>query len=346
MFQGHTVKLKKDVDRSTALKYQAAVQSTGARCHLVPAAASSGAVAPSLEKVTTPPPPPPPSPGGRDRIADRERPAMDADLAVHQNQDFYAPPGATLTDEFIPGVMELGDPRRVLAGRAVRWVSAGFEMFKLNPGVWIAVMVLWFVILVVLSMIPVLSLAVNFITPILIGGLMLGCRDLDEGEPLQVGHLFAAFQGLGGRLAALGGLQLLAFLGVGIVVGLLFFFLGASSAALLGGQFGPDAPPTGLIAMIAIPLLLGMALAVPIAMAFWFAPLLVAVHDVGVFDSIKLSFVGCLRNWLGFLLYGLILMVLFIIGMIPLGLGLLVVAPVAMASVYTSHKDIYLGNLD
>ena len=344
MFQGQVVKLKKDVDQPTALKYQAAVERTGARCHVVPAAEPGGL---SLEPIENPDPPAPERPApSLDKAPDHDHPTMDSNLSVHAGGNFYAPPGATLTDEYPGEVAELREPQRVPAGRAMRWVSAGFDLFKQNPGVWIVVMVLWLVIIMVVSIIPLISLGVNLLTAILVGGLMLGCRDQDDGEPLQVGHLFAGFQNNAGRLAAVGGLQVLAFLALGILMAVLMFSFGAGSMAMMG-EFNPNNPPPGpFLAVIAIPLLIGMALGIPIAMAFWFAPLLVAVHDVAVFESIRLSFMACLRNWLGFLLYGIILMVLFIVAMIPLGLGLLVMGPVAMASVYTSHKDIFLDNLD
>ena len=42
------------------------------------------------------------------------------------------------------------------------------------------------------------------------------------------------------------------------------------------------------------------------AMLNWFAPALVALRGVSAIDAMKLSFVSCLRNWLPFLLYGLV----------------------------------------
>ena len=56
----------------------------------------------------------------------------------------------------------------------------------------------------------------------------------------------------------------------------------------------------------------------------------------------KLSFVGCLRNWLSFLVvYGCITVLLFVAGAFTLGLAYFVIGPAFMASVYFSYKDIY-----
>jgi uncharacterized membrane protein len=42
-----------------------------------------------------------------------------------------------------------------------------------------------------------------------------------------------------------------------------------------------------------------------------------------------------------FLIYGIIMLVLSILATIPLGLGWLVLGPVAVASVYVAYRDIY-----
>ncbi|PAT00476.1 MAG: hypothetical protein BSR46_02755 [Candidatus Dactylopiibacterium carminicum] len=58
-------------------------------------------------------------------------------------------------------------------------------------------------------------------------------------------------------------------------------------------------------------------------------------------EALKASFIGCLRNWLPFLIYSLLMLVLLTLGLVPLGLGLLVVLPLSFASMYVSYRDIY-----
>ncbi len=84
-----------------------------------------------------------------------------------------------------------------------------------------------------------------------------------------------------------------------------------------------------------------MALSVLLYMALWFAPALVALRGTAPVDAIKQSFFGCLKNVVPFLIYGIIMMVLSIVATIPLGLGWLVLGPVAIASVYVAYRDIY-----
>ncbi len=87
--------------------------------------------------------------------------------------------------------------------------------------------------------------------------------------------------------------------------------------------------------------LVGLALFMPVIMAIWFAPALMMLADKGVFESLKMSFIGCLKNIMPFLIYGIVALILLVIAMIPVGLGLLIMFPVMMAAMYVQYKDIY-----
>jgi uncharacterized membrane protein len=88
-------------------------------------------------------------------------------------------------------------------------------------------------------------------------------------------------------------------------------------------------------------MLLVARLSVPLYMATWFAPALIVSHDLAPAAALKASFYACLKNWLPFLVYGVVLLVLGLAAAIPLGLGYLVLVPVLVASVYTSYRDIF-----
>jgi uncharacterized membrane protein len=90
-----------------------------------------------------------------------------------------------------------------------------------------------------------------------------------------------------------------------------------------------------------IALLLVAGLSVPLYMATWFAPALIVLHDQAPGAALKASFFACLRNWIPFLVYGVVLFVLCLVAAIPAGLGYLVLIPVLIASVYTSYRDIF-----
>jgi uncharacterized membrane protein len=88
-------------------------------------------------------------------------------------------------------------------------------------------------------------------------------------------------------------------------------------------------------------LLVFLLLYLPLVMAIWFAPALVVLRGVAPLEAMRLSFNGCVRNIVPFLLYGVVGVGLSIVATIPLLLGWLVLGPVTIASLYTSYCDIY-----
>jgi uncharacterized membrane protein len=94
---------------------------------------------------------------------------------------------------------------------------------------------------------------------------------------------------------------------------------------------------TFLLAMLVM-----TALLLPVVMAVWLAAPLVVFHEHGPLEAMKGSFMGCLKNTLPFLIYGVVLFVFMILATLPLLLGWLVLGPVFAASIYASYRDIYL----
>jgi hypothetical protein len=251
----------------------------------------------------------------------------------------YAAPSAHVADvstavldgQFIEG------GRSVPSGHGWQWIADGFDLFKRAPLVWILNLVILLVIIVVLAFIPLLGgLAINLLFPVFFGGLMLGCHALMNGEPLEVAHLFAGFREKAGPLVLLGLLYLVGAIIIGVVVGVFFGFGLVAAIFTGGGQSGIN------VLMVLMMALLMLALSIPLVMAIWFAPALVVFHDLQPFDALKQSFLGCLKNIVPFLVYGIISLVIGFVAAIPFGLGWLVWAPTLIGSVYAGYRDIYV----
>ena len=229
--------------------------------------------------------------------------------------------------------------RGVAAERGWDWIAAGWELFKRQAGMWIALVLVAFVVFVVLAVIPFVgSLASFILTPVFGAGVVIGCRAIEEGRELEIGHLFAGFRDKFGPLATVGAIYLGSAIVIALVVGLA---TGASIFAMMGGATPDVATPAAALTVI-LALLIMLALLLPVVMAVWFAPPLVVFHGKSAVEAMQESFTGCLRNIVPFLVYGIVLMVLGVLAAIPLGLGWLALGPVLAASLYTSYKDIYL----
>jgi uncharacterized membrane protein len=252
----------------------------------------------------------------------------------------YRPPAAHVADvasvtaqsaEFIDGGQGLS------AGRGWGWITGGFGMFKAKPVTWILITIVLGVIFIVMGLIPVLgALATWVLYPVFAGGIMLGCHALAHGDELEVGHIFAGFKNNAGSLAVIGLLSIVAWIIVMIPV------IAVIGAGAFFGLIGGDPQAAAAIGPgVAIAWLVALGLAVPVYMALWFAPALVVLRELPPIEALKQSFRGCLKNVIPFLVYGLIAMVLTVLAAIPLGLGLLVMMPVIMASVYVAYGEIF-----
>jgi len=234
--------------------------------------------------------------------------------------------------------------RSVDAGRSIEWLRQGWTLFTKNPGMWIAIVIIFTVISIVLVFVPILGgLISNLLMPVFIGGLMLGCRSLEEDGEFGIDALFAGFKQNTGNLVMVGVLYLVGIIVVGMILLAILLAIGGSAlikAGLFSGQITEGSMAT-LAGGALIAILVALALMVPLAMAVWFAPQLVIFRDIAPFEAMKASFFACLKNILPFLVYGLILLVLSFIASIPFGLGMLVLGPVLIGTHYASYMDLF-----
>jgi uncharacterized membrane protein len=220
-------------------------------------------------------------------------------------------------------------------------------MFKDAPGSWVACFLIFVVIMIVLAIIPVLGNIVGaLISPFLVAGMMVGCRELERNEELTVSHLFAAFGKDSGPLLVLGllefGLSLIVMLIAALVI---FLSVGMMFVGVLAGQSldpGVTLDPGFWIGALTM-LLIVVALFIPVTMAVWFAPALVVLNGIEPWTALKWSFFACLKNIWPFTVYGLIMLLLGVVASIPFALGWLILGPVIIASVYTSYRDIFFS---
>jgi hypothetical protein len=250
----------------------------------------------------------------------------------------YAAPRAPVSDADAAPRNFIPTGRAVPAARGWNWIAEGFELFRRQPGPWIALAVIGFLIFVGLALVPVIgSLASMVLATVFAAGVLIGCREEDAGRPLLISHLFAGFRERFGTLVSIGLIYLGITLAVALVAGLVS---GAGMWTLLSD--GADAAAiagAGLTLLLA--LLVMMALMLPVFMAMWFAPALAVFHEQGPAEAMKSSFIACLRNIMPFLFYSVIVLLLAIAASIPLGLGWLVLGPTLAGSLYAGYRDIF-----
>jgi uncharacterized membrane protein len=249
-----------------------------------------------------------------------------------------AAPAAIVADEDLKLVL----PGRTRpAGDGVKWISDGWPLFTKSPLMWILALIILVVIAVIVGLIPFIgSLAFQIVTPVFYGGLIVACRAIERGGEFELEHLFAGFKT---RTASLMLIGLLLLVGMVLIFLVFMFFVGFGvlGAVIAGNAENVATALAGSAMAILLGSLVTLALMVPLLAAYWFAPALVIMHGLSPVDAMKASFGACLRNFMPFLLYGIVMMVLCIVAVIPIGLGLLVWIPLSFTSTYAAYRDIF-----
>jgi uncharacterized membrane protein len=246
--------------------------------------------------------------------------------------DPTAPPAPPLSAGFTAA------GRAVDIGRGLQWLVGGWQLFLRAPPLWIGSAAIVMVVFLAAGIVPVIGgLATALLSPLLMGGLLFGCRELDQGRELRIEHLLAGVRGAqASSLVQVGVFSLAAM----FVIALVIFLIGGG-AALSGTLVGRGAAAGLVLGAVLLALLVALALLVPVSMALWFAPALVMFAGLAPIAALKASFAGCLKNLAPFCVYGIVLFVLLFAAAVPLLLGYLVVIPVLAGSIHCAYADIY-----
>jgi len=283
----------------------------------------------------------------------------------------YAAPKADLGVEQKGAGIFLEEPQKVPAGHGWRWIVDGLALFFREFWKWIAMALVFFVIMVPVSIIPILGNIINsFLSILFVGGFFIGAHSLYQGNGLRFEHLFSGFTQNRNQLLLLGLYYLVGMLLIAVIA-----MLPVGTAAifiLLGTGFEDPDVMAYLIeekmGLIMLGVAIGLFLSVPFMMSFWFAPALIAVSGRSCSTALRLSFRGTVRNMLPFLVYGIGLLIFalaffaamtaltgalaffldegtyFLAAIVPLLLFLLLGLPLSIGvglSAYTGFRDIY-----
>jgi uncharacterized membrane protein len=235
----------------------------------------------------------------------------------------------------------LPNARVAPAGNGWTWIVQGWRLFTRAPLMWILSLVILFVCAFALGLVPIVGqIAFQILSPVFAAGLVLACRSLERGGEFELEQLFGGFRRHLGALAVVGVLFLVGELVVFLVFAL-FAGFGILTAAMSGQSDATLAAVLAASTSILIGGLVAAALMVPLFAAYWFAPALVVMHGMAPIDALKASFVGSFRNFVPFLVYGVVMLVFCIVAAIPFGLGMLVWIPLAFTSSYAAYRDIF-----
>lgn len=243
--------------------------------------------------------------------------------------------------------------KQVGTKQGVQWILNGLYQFRQSPLIWIIICSILYAIIAILSysleLIGLLVFTILF--PILLAGIMTGCKALEQGEKLKFVHLFTGFKISPAPLLTLGAISLVGQL---LIFGIMSLIAGdvAMDYVLEGARTNEETEVIKASGNMLSALITGMILHAPLIMAIWFAPLLIVFDKMSPYTAMRLSFVACLSNFIPLQIFAISLFVLLIISLLPyillgfvsLSFGLVnfVLMPIIYASIYASYKAIFV----
>jgi hypothetical protein len=190
------------------------------------------------------------------------------------------------------------------------WFRQGIWLFRRNPLAFLTLFFAYLLAMTLISAIPVLGgvLPLIFVPGIAVG-FMAACRDTVAGKPVFPTILVDGFRSYGKvvtkRLFTLGVIYVVA---MTLVLAASALVDGGALLQLmtLGGSIDTDTLENSNVPLA---VLASLVFYVPVAMLFWFAPVLTAWHDVPPAKAMFFSVVSCWRNKGAFFVYGALWMV-------------------------------------
>jgi hypothetical protein len=241
--------------------------------------------------------------------------------------------------------------RQLPARHGALWFFAGFQLFRRNPPLLTALTFGYLFCVIFVNLLPLVGpLLLPLILPALTLVVANGCRAIEtERAPGQLA-LLGGIEANRLALIRLGALQLA---GSMLILAVTTLIEGGPKNLIAIEQSDPG-EMLGVLARL-------LVVASPVIMAFWFSPLLTGWDGVPALKSLFFSFVAVWRNWRAFIAYVLTVATICvgIPALILAGAGLVsttalnvmsvalrmllvfIAAPVLMASVYLSYRDVF-----
>ncbi len=223
------------------------------------------------------------------------------------------------------------------------WLGAGWYAFKSNLGAWLALSIIFLLLLMLLGMLPFVGIfLIAFIMPFLLTGLLVTAHKSLVGALAQVEDILIGFHDPRFRkpLLVLGGAMV-----VGAV--LLFVSLYPLTGTILQALNMPQSEANVAETLAAmsegspVSLMLQGGVMLVVLMAFFFATPLVVFENQEPLDAITTSLLACLKNIIPLVLFAVAILLLALLGSVAFGLGYLVLIPVLAGASYASFRDIF-----
>lgn len=258
----------------------------------------------------------------------------------------YAPPRTEVRDIPVATPPD-GEPfnpegRTCPASAGWNWYGVAWRLFKAQPLAWWGALLLTFVLLVVVSLVPLLNLLTSVVFPIAMAGLGSCALSLMRNGRFEVSQVFDGLKRRPGALLMAGLLYLLIMM---LSMGVVFLLSSASVTAMFLGSMAERQMAMEQVFSAGGLMVLGYFAAMTLAMStIIFSPYLIHEHNVPVPQAMMMSLKASFKNVPASLVWILSYLLWAVVATIPLGLGWLVLLPVLVITGYVGYRDIFHGS--
>ncbi|MBK9255073.1 MAG: hypothetical protein IPM42_06255 [Saprospiraceae bacterium] len=218
------------------------------------------------------------------------------------------------------------------------YYSRGFELFKQKPLEFIGYIVLFLVISMIVSFIPLLGFIISIIiTPALTVGVANYCHLMEKGENPEFGNFFDGFKKLTPLIVAY-----LLTLVIYLIISLPLIFIVGFSLISTFASGDPEGifEATEQLAASGLWISLYALIILYIAVSLRWTLYLVFFQQYDAVEAIKTSWKLVNKKWFSHFLFLLLAGVLFFLGIIALLVGIFVALPVYYAADYVAFADV------
>jgi len=236
--------------------------------------------------------------------------------------------------------------QKVPASHGMLWIKHGYRLVMRSPLHAVSLTMVFALGLMLAMMIPVGGvLLAMLLMPVLMAGYMRVCRALEYSESVTPRFIFAGFEKRTAQLVSVGGMLLVGML----VVSMVTVMMGGDALNVLLTDFQKHQDSKVLMEAMMAPgsgvlpgMLTGLILIFVLMLALQYAPMLVFFDQQTPLEAVKLSMLGSLRNIIPMTVYSMLMQLLaFVLSAVPFNLGLIVLLPIALTSMYVSYRDIF-----
>ncbi len=236
--------------------------------------------------------------------------------------------------------------RKLNAARGWTWIKQGYQLLMRNPLLSISTSLIGTLVIFLALMVPLFGpLLAMSLMPVLLAGYMRICRALEEEEEVELAHLFAGFQKHTASLVSLGAFLMMGLL---LVSAIMVYIGGSEFTKLMENVQATNNPQVMMEAIgtadssVTLAFMVGFSLALLMIVTWQYAPILVFFSGVPPLLALRASFTGTMRNVLPYTVYSLLMQVFaLLLDILPFGIGLIVLLPLGLASLYVSYRNIF-----